>query len=104
MTPGDSEANRPDKTLALLRPVAALGQFTISATKRFLVMVGGMSLLCWAAAGLTLRGIILPGERLGAQSLITQMVRVGVRAHPRRGVGGAGHWHNPAVADVPQAR
>ena len=45
-------------------------------------MLGGMSLLLGQATSSTAKGLLIPGERIGGDALLTQMVRVGVRAIP----------------------
>jgi len=66
----------------ILRPVAAVGSLTIWACRQSLGTVGGMYLLLKATSGNILKGIFVPSARLQGQSLIFQMVRVGVRAIP----------------------
>jgi len=62
--------------------VGSLGAVTLSALRGFFAMVGGMSLLAGQTARLTGRGLFVPGTRLGAEAVLFQMVRVGVRAIP----------------------
>ena len=66
----------------ILRPVAAMGSLTIWACRLSLEAIGGMYLLLKATAGNILKGIFVPSARIKGQSLIFQMVRVGVRAIP----------------------
>ena len=65
-----------------IRPIAALGRFTLGAGRRIFSMLGGMSLLLGEAASGTAKGLLVPGQRIGRDALIEQMVRVGVRAIP----------------------
>ena len=66
----------------ILRSVAAMGSLTIWACRQSLGAVGGMYLLLKASMGNILKGIFVPSARIQGQSLIFQMVRVGVRAIP----------------------
>jgi len=66
----------------ILRPVTAMGSLTIWACRQSLGVVGGMYLLLKASMGNILKGIFVPSARIQGQSLIFQMVRVGVRAIP----------------------
>jgi phospholipid/cholesterol/gamma-HCH transport system permease protein len=65
-----------------LRPVELLGRLTIGVSRQVLSMLGGMFLLLNETMSGFLRGVFIPGERLRPEGLITQMVRVGVKAIP----------------------
>jgi len=58
------------------------GRFIIKKICSFISMFGGMYLLLVEAVSITVKGIFIPSQRIGRQSLFTQMVRVGVRAIP----------------------
>ena len=65
-----------------LRVVGALGRLVLEPAHRLLFVIGEMSLLLWDATVGVVRAAMLPSERVGASSLIFQMVRVGVLAIP----------------------
>jgi len=65
----DSELNYP-------------GRLIIKSLISFVSMVGGMYLLLLESIYLTLKGLLVPGNKIGGKSLINQMVRVGVKAIP----------------------
>jgi phospholipid/cholesterol/gamma-HCH transport system permease protein len=62
--------------------IAALGRLTLSAGRKVFSALGGMCLLLCVTASNTITGLFVPGQRLGRDALIGQMVRVGVRAIP----------------------
>jgi len=66
----------------IVRPLAALGGFTMTAGQQFLEMLGGIFLLFSCTAIVILKAIFLPGISIKKQTLLFQMVRVGVRAIP----------------------
>lgn len=75
----------PDKTTkmrGLARAVGGLGQFTLRVGRTVFSTLGGMSLLLGEATSSTTRGLLIPGQHIGRDALIAQMVRVGVRAVP----------------------
>ena len=59
-----------------------LGRFVLRAGRRFFSMLGGMYLLLGEATYNTTKGLLVPGQHIGRESLVAQMVRVGVRAIP----------------------
>jgi len=61
---------------------AVFGRFEMKAARRFFSMLGAMYLLLSEATFSTTKGILVPGQRFGCDALVTQMVRVGVRAIP----------------------
>lgn len=63
-----------------LVPVALLGAFTLSRSGRLLRFVGGMSVLLGQMVADLGRGLILRRSRFRGEHVLTQMVRVGVRA------------------------
>ena len=48
----------------VIRPIAALGRFTLSAGRRLFSMLGGMSLLFGEALCCTAKGLIIPAQRI----------------------------------------
>jgi len=66
----------------ITRPLAALGGFTITAGQQFLEMLGGIFLLFTGTTIVIFKAIFLPGVSIRKQTLLFQMVRVGVRAIP----------------------
>lgn len=68
--------------LVLLRPLASLGHVVMENGRGFLFMLGEMSLLLAAAVAGFFRVLVTPGQRVGPEALIFQMVRVGVKAIP----------------------
>jgi phospholipid/cholesterol/gamma-HCH transport system permease protein len=54
----------------------------LKAVQRFFSMLGGMYLLFGRATYTTTKGLLIPGQHIGRDSLLIQMVRVGVRAIP----------------------
>lgn len=54
----------------------------VRAVQRFLSMLGGMYILLGKASSSTAKGLLIPGQHIGTQALLVQMVRVGVRAVP----------------------
>ncbi|MBW8040318.1 MAG: ABC transporter permease [Planctomycetes bacterium] len=75
-------SEKPTEPGVLARAVGTLGQFTLSAGRSIFSMLGGMSLLLGKATSYTTKGLLVPGQRIGRNALIAQMVRVGVRAVP----------------------
>ena len=67
---------------AMVKPTTNLGLFLWGKVRDFLAMVGGMSLLFFEACSTTLKGIIVPSQRISRDALFMQMVRVGVKAIP----------------------
>jgi phospholipid/cholesterol/gamma-HCH transport system permease protein len=70
-----TKGNSPAKT-------AAFGRFELKAVRRFFSMLGAMYSLLSEATCITAKGMLVPGQRIGRDTLIEQMVRVGVRAIP----------------------
>ena len=66
----------------ILRSLAGLGRVTLEVGRRILSVFGGMSFLFGEAICHTAKGLMIPGQRIGRDSLIAQMVRVGVKAIP----------------------
>lgn len=50
--------------------------------QRFFAMLGGMYILLGRAGSSTAKGLLIPSQQIGRESLLAQMVRVGVRAIP----------------------
>jgi len=67
--------NNPAKT-------AVFKRFQFKAVRRFFSMLGEMYLLLSEATYSTTKGMLLPGQRIGRDALVAQMVRVGVKAIP----------------------
>jgi phospholipid/cholesterol/gamma-HCH transport system permease protein len=70
-----------NKTSAVDRIVLA-GRFVVRAGRRFFAMMGGMYLLLSETVVATARGLFVPKQQIGRESVLAQMVRVGVRAIP----------------------
>jgi len=64
------------------RPLATLGAWVWGPARGFFAQLGGMSLLLASAASWVGRGLVQPQARLKGETLIVQMVRVGVKAIP----------------------
>lgn len=82
MKQSDSESDKAAKTTPLARAVAALGRFILTAGRSIFSMLGGMSLLLGEVSSSTAKGLLISEQRISRDALITQMVRVGVRAVP----------------------
>jgi len=82
MKQSDSESDKAAKTTPLARAAAALGRFTLTAGRSIFSMLGGMSLLLGEVSSSTAKGLLISEQRISRDALITQMVRVGVRAVP----------------------
>lgn len=82
MAQGTNQAHGTNLNGKIIYYLAALGKFILSTGRSFLQMVGQMSLLLNAAVRSAVTGLFLPAERIRRQSLLFQMVRVGVRAVP----------------------
>jgi len=82
MAQGTNQAHGTNLNGKIIYYLAALGKFILSTGRSFLQMVGQMSLLLNAAVRSAITGLFLPAERIRRQSLLFQMVRVGVRAVP----------------------
>ena len=80
MRQSDSASDWEIKTA--IRPITALGRFTLGAGRRTFSMLGRMSLLFGEALCCTAKGLIVPAQRIRRDALMAQMVRVGVRAVP----------------------
>ncbi|MHC4462379.1 MAG: MlaE family ABC transporter permease [Planctomycetota bacterium] len=78
----DSAPEKATEMSGLARAIGALGQFTLRAGRGIFSILGGMSLLLGEATSSTAKGLLIPGQRIGRDALIVQMVRVGVRAVP----------------------
>ena len=70
-----TKGNSPAKT-------TASGRFELKAVRRFFSMLGAMYLLLSEATYFTAKGMLVPGQHIGRDTLVAQMVRVGVRAIP----------------------
>lgn len=57
-------------------------RFIMDAICRFISTLGGMCLLLGEATSVIIKGFFIPSQRIGRSSLLTQMVRIGVRAIP----------------------
>jgi phospholipid/cholesterol/gamma-HCH transport system permease protein len=78
----DSGPDRTTNMGGLARAVGLLGRFTLRAGRGVFSLLGGMSLLLAETTSSAAKGLLVPGQRLGYEALIGQMVRVGVRAVP----------------------
>ena len=78
----DSESDKAAKMTPLARLVAAVGQFSLRTGRSIFSILGGMSLLLGQASSSATKGLLIPGQQIGRDALILQMVRVGVRAIP----------------------
>lgn len=77
----DSVSDRAAKDSSPAKTVAS-GRFGLRAWRRFFSMLGAMYLLLSEATWYTAKGTLVPGQRISCDTLVTQMVRVGVRAIP----------------------
>ena len=77
----DSVSGRSTKDSSPAR-TAAFGRFEFKAVRRFFSMLGEMHLLLSEAMYSTAKGMLVPGQRIGYDALVAQMVRVGIRAIP----------------------
>ncbi len=82
MKQSDSESDKAAKATPLARAVASLGRFTLTAGRSIFSMLGGMSLLLGEVSSSTAKGLLISEQRISRDALVTQMVRVGVRAVP----------------------
>lgn len=82
MSDADSGPDSKAKGNPIVRGLAALGRATSDAGKSSLGTLGAMSILLGQTAKITGRGLLQPGQKIGFDSLIFQIVRVGVRAVP----------------------
>ena len=70
-----TKGDNPVKTVVLRR-------LRFKSMRRFFSMLGAMYLLLSEATYSTAKGMFVPGQRIGGDALVAQMVRVGVRAIP----------------------
>ncbi len=77
-----SPNNTGDKPHRLLVPFALAGAQTIKICRSVFYTLGGISIMLAQTFGQAFSGIFLPGHKFGLEALVTQMVRVGVRAIP----------------------
>ena len=82
MKEADSASDTSVKISGPVRSLAGLGRLVLSSCRKFFLIFGGISLLLRDATCSTAKGLFVPGQRIGRNSLISQMVRVGVRAVP----------------------
>lgn len=82
MKSSEVESSEGAENMGLAGVLAGLGRVTMGLGGEFVRTMGGMSLLLGESLGSVLRGLFVPGERLGREALVFQMVRVGVRAIP----------------------
>ena len=67
---------------AMVRPMANLSVFLWGKVRDFMAMIGGMSLLFFAACSATLKSVFVASQRISYDALFMQMVRVGIKAIP----------------------
>ncbi|MCP4608700.1 MAG: ABC transporter permease [Planctomycetes bacterium] len=77
----DSVSGRSTKDKSPAK-TAAFGRFELKAVRRFFSMLGAMYSLLSEATYTTAKGLLVPGQHIGRDTLIEQMVRVGVKAIP----------------------
>ena len=82
MKKSDPVSEKSIETKAFSRVLGATGNFVLTAGHRIFSMLGGMSLLFTETACIVFKGLFVPGQKIGRDALIFQMVRVGVRAIP----------------------
>ena len=82
MNTSNTNAQSERSRFAPLRAVALLGRGVIERANDFLFVIGEMSLLIGAILAGLFRSLLVSSERIGTESLIFQMVRVGVKAIP----------------------
>ncbi|MBN1766287.1 MAG: ABC transporter permease [Sedimentisphaerales bacterium] len=77
-----SGTDEPFETSGYLHVLALLGGTAMGISRRVLATLGSISLLLSETFGGILCGVFVPGVRLGREALLTQMVRVGIKAIP----------------------
>ncbi|MBN1437634.1 MAG: ABC transporter permease [Sedimentisphaerales bacterium] len=77
-----ADAQEKTKQSWIISFVGGIGALVLTASQQFFSTIGGMFLLLYEAALVTLRGLFLPGAKIGREALWFQMIRVGVRAIP----------------------
>ena len=82
MNPTSSTSGSRTRPVAPIRWLAALGAAVIYPAGSTLAMLGGGTWLLGRSVRGILGGLFVPGETLRKAALLTQMVRVGVRAIP----------------------
>jgi len=63
MKQSDSESDKAAKTTPLVRAVAALGRFILTAGRSIFSMLGGMSLLLGEVSSSTAKGLFISEQR-----------------------------------------
>lgn len=81
MTESHPPTDSADRNHVVARTLTAFGQVTVAVCRSSFGFVGGMSILFGQTARVSGRSL-LPGQAIGARSLLFQMVRVGVKAVP----------------------
>ena len=76
-SPAETKAMPPNPPM-----IARLGRSVLKVGVEVFSNLGGLSMLFGRVSCATAKGVLLPGHRLGRESLLLQMVRVGVRAAP----------------------
>ena len=66
----------------LIRGLAAVGGFTVTGGRSFFDMAGRAWLLLVETAVCVIKGLFTPGQKVGGEALIYQMMRLGVKAIP----------------------
>lgn len=82
MSACESVENSSENPSFARRWLAIVGRCSIGVTLSFLGKIGCIFLLFTEAAHITLKGLFLPGHKLGKEALFFQMVRVGIKAIP----------------------
>lgn len=82
MSNSDSQPGEITKENALVRGVAAVGRVVGGGITNTLTVVGETSILLGEMLGLTWRGMVSRDQTIDGESLLFQMVRVGVKAVP----------------------
>jgi phospholipid/cholesterol/gamma-HCH transport system permease protein len=82
MKDSESLQNETPRQFAPARLLAALGSAAMTMGQSFFSRLGGASLLLGRSAGLTVKGLFVPGARIKGHTLAIQMVRLGVKAVP----------------------
>ena len=82
MKESDPASEKSIEIKTFSKVLGVTGNFVLTAGHKIFSMLGGMSLLFTETACIAFKGLFVPGQKIGRDALIVQMVRVGVRAIP----------------------